>query len=61
MATKEAEGGRTYDDDGDEVMYRSAGGGDGEGDGDVGAAFELPEFAMPISRQRARLVSEAPA
>lgn len=58
MATKEAEGGRTYDDDGDEVMYRSAGGGEEEEDA---TPFELPEFAMPISRQRARLVSEAPA
>merc|ERR1712146_306549 len=38
---------RSFDDDGDEVMYRSCA-------GEEEVPFELPEMAMPISRQRAK-------
>jgi len=48
FTTKTGKGGAMYDDDGDEVMYRSAG-----GDDEPAIPFELPEMAMPIARQRA--------
>ena len=41
---------RSFDDDGDEVMYRSAAGGEEED----AVPFELPEMAMKITRQRAK-------
>jgi len=41
-----------FTEDGDEVMYRSAGGDD---DDDASPPFEMPEQAIPISRQRACL------
>jgi len=49
FVTKEAE--RSFDDDGDEVMYRSAG---GDGEEEDAVPFELPEMAMKITRQRAK-------
>ena len=41
-----------FTEDGDEVMYRSAGCDD---DDDPSPPFEMPEQAIPISRQRACL------
>ena len=43
-----------FTEDGDEVMYRSAGG-DDEDDDNAPPPFERPEQAIPISRQRACL------
>lgn len=50
------DGQRQYDDEGEEVMYRSCG-----GEEEPAVPFEMPAEAMPISRQRARLASEMPA
>ena len=48
-----------FTEDGDEVLYRSCAGGQDDEmagqDDDASPPFELPEQAMPISRQRACL------
>lgn len=48
FASKAEEAQAAFTEDGDEVLYRGAGGED-----DTAPPFEMPEMAMPISRQRA--------